>query len=140
MIEVIDYKPFKPKDGQVSFLKGFVRIRFDTPWGKLTCNDLQIYSKNGKHWVNFPSRKVEEVDGVKHFAYSRFDTKEEADKFSETVINAVRSWKPAPSHSDIPQPQSSQPSANKGPSRPIGVSSMDPVLGNRQETKEDVPF
>lgn len=140
MIEIIDYKPFKPKEGQVSFLKGFVRVRFVTPWGKMTCNDLQIFSKNGRHWVNFPSKKVEEVDGVKHYSYCRFDTKEEADRFSENVINAVRTWKPPladPMHS---QSISSQPSANKGPSSPIEITSMDPVLGFKQGLMEDVPF
>lgn len=129
MIEIIDYKPFKPKEGQVSYLKGFVRVRFATPWGKMTCNDLQIFSKNGKHWVNFPSKKVEEVDGVKHYSYTRFDTKEEADKFSETVINAVRTWKP-PLVDPI---AASHPSEVKTSL----VTSMDPCLTSKFD---DVPF
>lgn len=89
-IEILSYYPHKPKDNTVSHLKGFARIKMKTQWGILVCTDLQVFSKGGKQWINFPSKKIEDPNGVKYIAYSRFENQEESDAFSKEVIEALK--------------------------------------------------
>ena len=142
MIEIIEYKPFVPRDGNPSFLKGFLRLKIKTDWGWLTCNEMQVFSKHGKPWVNFPAKKVEEPDGIKHYPYSRFE-KEDSDKFSADVIKALTAWhlaKQGVSTDPVPLPK---PTQSNGPKNAI-PQSMSPdfvASGHKSATTgEDLPF
>ena len=140
MLQIVDYKPFKPKEGTVSFLKGFVRIRISTDWGMLMCNDLQVFSKYGKHWVNFPAKRIEDSEGVKHFSYCRYEEKEDSDRFSAAVIEALKAWSVANKGGSTDPQSLPRPSENKQPSQATETVSMDPALGNQVKVFQDVPF
>lgn len=138
-IEIIEYKPFVAKADKPTALKGFCRLKISTPWGKLTCNEMQVFSKHGKHWVNFPARKAETQEGIKYFAFSRFESQDESQKFSDEVIKALKNFKPT---SGSPDTQSAHPSASNGPRNAIPKPepvSMSPAFSSKS-FDDQLPF
>jgi hypothetical protein len=139
-IEIVDYSPYHPRDGKASYLKGYLRLKLKTEWGWLHCNDMTVYSKNGKHWVSLPNKKVEEPEGVKYYNYCRFE-REDSDKFSEIVIQALKAWNLAKRSPNTDQPPLTQPASSNGPKKaiPETIQSMDPVFRS-VSTNEELPF
>ena len=131
MIEILEYKPFKPKEGQVSNLKGFVRLKLKTAAGTLICSEMQVFSKGGRHWVNFPARRVQEGAEYVYYPYCKFESKEEADKFSENAIQALKAWNLAKPTQGTDPTKISQPIESNGPKKAIDkpeVVSMSPPM------------
>lgn len=135
MIEIVDYKPFTPKENKVSFLKGFLRIRIKTDYGWLECKNLQVYSKNGQHWVNFPSKVHEGPEGKKYVSDMYFE-KESHEKWCKAIFLALREWKKPEQGVDTGLPQTADRSANKQPPQPISMSPVMPM----QDLPDGLPF
>src|SRR5262245_21320454 len=77
-------------------LQGFAKIHIPT-W-KLTIDGVSIHKKNGRTWASLPSRpqigadKKQIIDATGKAAYSpflTFDSREDADRFSAAVVEAV---------------------------------------------------
>jgi len=135
-IEIIDYFPYKSKDGQVSSLKGFLKFKIKTPFGMLTCVDCKLFGKNGQHWVSFPAKKIEK-DGApaEYWDYSRFE-KDDSDKFSKSVVDALRTFKKPETTSGSSNTKISAHSSNNMPLK-CTVISMNPTTF---EEANDLPF
>lgn len=139
MIEIVDYHPFKAKGDKVSYLKGFLRLRIKTDFGMLECKDLQVYSKNGQHWVNFPSRVIESPEGKKYIYYMHFE-KENQEKFNKSVFDALRTWKKPEQGSGTANVSISAHNANKQPLQPKQVVSMSPAMPMMEDLPDGLPF
>jgi len=71
-------------------LEGFANI-FVPSWG-IEINGIAIFRKNGKRWVNFPSKEYES-DGVKkYYPYIRFKDDKHKDLFDFEVIEAIQAF------------------------------------------------
>ncbi|HUU88171.1 MAG TPA: hypothetical protein VMX17_10515 [Candidatus Glassbacteria bacterium] len=80
------------KELNKSSLVGYCSI-FHQVW-KIEIFNLAIFSKNGRSWVSFPSQSKAQEDGTKkYYPDFRFKSKEEMDKFSESVLDAVEKFK-----------------------------------------------
>ena len=56
---------------------------------KMTISGIALHQKDGKRWVNLPSRIVEENGEKKYYPYIYFDDKDTKDKFGEAVKKAI---------------------------------------------------
>jgi len=55
---------------------------------KLYIRDMAYFEKDGKRWVNMPSRKYEADGETKYFNYVRFE-KEVQERFNQAVLDAI---------------------------------------------------
>ena len=82
MITVIKYTPINK-----GVLVGFVDI-FVEKWG-LEVYGIQLFQKNGKRWINFPSRTYEKEGEKKYLPYLRFKESIHFEEFSKQVMVAI---------------------------------------------------
>ena len=59
------------------------------PKWKTKISGIALHQKDGKRWVNMPSRVVEENGEKKYYPYIYFDDKETKDLFCEEVKLAI---------------------------------------------------
>jgi hypothetical protein len=90
MIEIIKYKAVDK-----GALQGFVSIYVDK-FG-LEINDISIFKKDGKRWVNFPSRTYDDKEGQKkYWAYLKFRESAHHEAFTKQLLDVVDKYRPEP--------------------------------------------
>lgn len=84
MIKCIKYSPINKKT-----CLGVATI-FVEKWG-IEIYGITLHQKDGKRWINFPSRKYEdkETGEMKYLAYFRFPEKDHYIKFCDAVKSAI---------------------------------------------------
>jgi len=82
MIECVRYTPINK-----STCLGLATV-FVPKWG-VEITGISLHEKNGKRWVNLPSKLVEEGEEKKYYPYVRFRDRELKDKFCELVKQAI---------------------------------------------------
>lgn len=84
MVECIKYTPINKKS-----CLGIANI-FVEKWG-IEINSITLHQKEGRRWINFPSRMYEdkETKEKKYMPYFKFRDKELFVKFSEEVKKAI---------------------------------------------------
>lgn len=76
---------FKPVEG--SYVKGFASI-YIPKWGVEIFN-ISLFEKEGRRWINLPSREYEKDGEKKFLPLLRFREKEHAELFGEKVKQAI---------------------------------------------------
>ena len=85
-IEIIKYKPH-----QKGALLGFVD--FYVPKMGLEIYGSSIYQKDGRKWVNLPTKEYKNKDGENKWSFVvRFREKEHSTAFSKAILEAVDRW------------------------------------------------
>lgn len=82
MIKCIRYKPYSQGS-----LIGFADI-FVSNWG-LEIYGISYHEKDGKRWVNFPSKEYEKDGEKKHANFMRFPDSRQYTLFCEKVKEAI---------------------------------------------------
>ena len=82
MIECVRYSPVNK-----STCLGVATI-FVPKWG-IEISGISLHQKNGKRWVNLPTRIVEEGDEKKYYPYIRFPQREHKDEFCKQIKKAI---------------------------------------------------
>jgi len=82
-LECIKFTPFNK-----GTLRGFADVH--VPKHKMTYYSLTLHEKDGKKWINIPSRPIEKEDGTKEWLpYYRFDEPEHLKLFCSHVKEAI---------------------------------------------------
>lgn len=86
MIECTNYKSF-----QKGYLQGFADLYVEK-FG-LEFFGVPLYMKDGKRWINFPSKEYKNEQGEKKFMpYYRFRDKAHYTAFCEQAKDAIDKW------------------------------------------------
>lgn len=69
-------------------LQGFATLMIPK-WG-ISINSVSLFMKNGRRWINLPSKKYEDQDGAtKYASYIFFDNKAHMEVFNEEALKAI---------------------------------------------------
>jgi len=83
MIECIDYRPINKNT-----LLGYATINVPK-WGDLELYDIAYCQKDGRRWVNFPSKAYVKDGETKYSTYYRFKERANYDKFCKSIKEAI---------------------------------------------------
>lgn len=76
--------------------KGSLKFTLDisiAKWGGFCIYGIQIFEKDGRRWISFPSKKVELPSGETRFLpYVRFEERTVQDQFSAKVMESFEAW------------------------------------------------
>jgi len=86
----IEIKSFRKYEKNT--LKGFLTVLLQ-PSG-IEIRDLTLHSKNGKRWLNMPSKPYESDGETKYQYIVFFPDKDRAKKFQEAALNALDKYRP----------------------------------------------
>jgi len=101
MIECIKFRSHT--DGH---LQGFADF-FVPKWG-MEIYGCSLYSKDGRRWINFPSRKYQNPEGeTKYAPYFRFPDPKHFEAFIEQAKHAIDKWCQENANNDPEFPDSS---------------------------------
>jgi hypothetical protein len=85
-IEIKSFRKFEKNT-----LKGFLTVLLQ-PSG-LEIRDLTLHEKNGKRWVNMPSRPYEDDEGETRYSYIIFfPDKKRAEQFQQATLKALKEY------------------------------------------------
>ena len=86
-IKILNYKPHS-----TGLLQGFVDILY-LPKKPIEVYGLKLFNKNGRRWINFPSKEVVDPSGEKkYFPHMRYLERADMDEFSEEVKEAIDAY------------------------------------------------
>ena len=84
MVEILNFKKFEKGS-----LQGFFTVRL--PKISLEIRGCSLHSKDGKHWVNLPSKPYKKEDGTEGWSYIvRWVDKKVYDRFQQEVLEALQ--------------------------------------------------
>jgi len=78
----------KFKSYEKGCLRGFADLKF-TSLGGLIVHGCTLNMKDGKRWINFPSKEIQENGEKKYLPILRFEERGMSEKFSEAAKKAI---------------------------------------------------
>ena len=76
--------------------KGSLQFTIDLcvqKWGDFAIYGVQIWAKDGKRWISFPSKKIEVAGSeTRYLPYCRFKDRARQDAFAAKVIESFEYW------------------------------------------------
>jgi hypothetical protein len=76
--------------------KGSLQFTLDIcvpKWGDFCIHGLQVFAKDGRRWVTFPSKKIEAGNGeIRYLPFNRFKDRARQDAFAAKVIESFELW------------------------------------------------
>lgn len=128
-MKVIEYKQINKGS-----LLGSMSILMDE-WGGLVIREVLLFQKDGKRWLNFPSKTYEKDGKTEYFYYLRFSDKIKHEEWQQKALKALQDYV-----NEVRATQGSEKPPETHQGKLNGIHFVPPSENNLTPHQQELPF